>query len=196
MFNVISKRRSLSSDHDIKAWSSFIREKFLIYRFARLLLVFSLVLPNLVWAKVAVVNVNGVVVLGMNEGTGDGDPLNELGRDVGDGADGGEFKWFKLLPGAAVWGGWDADVGTEDGWVAPENGVIDFGERLRLLKLQPTDSMGLKHWASGLKVLVTSRSAEFSSWGSPLSLKRTWNFIDNHENSNEKISHGGNRPIS
>lgn len=45
---------------------------------ALLLLVFSFVLPNLVCAKVAVVKVSGVVVLGMKAGgMGDGDPLKE-----------------------------------------------------------------------------------------------------------------------
>ena len=68
---------------------------------ARLLLVFSLVLPNLVCANVAVVNVSGVVVLGMKAGTGDGDPLKELARGVGDGADDGEDRWLMLF--ANVW---------------------------------------------------------------------------------------------
>lgn len=55
--------------------------------FARLLLVFSLVLPNLVCANVAVVNVSGAVVRGMKAGTGLGEPLNELVIGVGEGAD-------------------------------------------------------------------------------------------------------------
>lgn len=59
---------------------------------ALLLLVFSLVLPNLVWAKVAVVKVSGVVVRGMKVGTGDGEPLKELAMDVGDGAVELEFR--------------------------------------------------------------------------------------------------------
>ena len=55
-----------------------------------MLLVFSLVLPNLVCANVAVVKVSGVVVRGIKAGTGEGDPLKPgppLPRDVGDGAD-------------------------------------------------------------------------------------------------------------
>lgn len=79
--------------------------KIVTYRLARLLLVFNLVLPNLVWAKVAVVKVSGVVVLGMNAGTGDGDPLYELARDVGEGADDDELRWFKLLLETTVGGG-------------------------------------------------------------------------------------------
>jgi hypothetical protein len=42
---------------------------------ARLPLVLSLVLPNFVCAKVAVVKVSGAVDLGMNDVTGLGDPL-------------------------------------------------------------------------------------------------------------------------
>lgn len=38
----------------------------------------------------AVVKVRGVVVRGIKAGTGDGEPLNELAMDVGDGAD--EFE--------------------------------------------------------------------------------------------------------
>ena len=57
------------------------------YLLALLLLVLSLVLPNFVWAKVAVVNVRGAVVLGINAGTGLGEPLNEFVNGVGDGAD-------------------------------------------------------------------------------------------------------------
>lgn len=48
------------------------------------------------------VKVSGVVVLGMNDGTGDGDPLYELARDVGEGADEDELRWFKLLLAATV----------------------------------------------------------------------------------------------
>lgn len=51
------------------------------------------------------VNVSGVVVLGINDGTGDGDPLYELARDVGDGAEDEGFRWFILFPVTAVWGG-------------------------------------------------------------------------------------------
>lgn len=60
---------------------------------ALLLLVFNLVLPNLVCANVAVVNVSGVVVRGMKGGTGEGDPLNELPKDVGDGAEELVARW-------------------------------------------------------------------------------------------------------
>lgn len=63
---------------------------------ALLLLVFSLVLPNFVWAKVAVVKVSGVVVRGMKAGTGDGEPLKLLLR-VGEGADEGDDKWPMVL---------------------------------------------------------------------------------------------------
>lgn len=39
----------------------------------------------------------------------------------------------------------------------PANWPKDLlGDRLRLFRLQLTESIGLKHWASGLKVLVTS----------------------------------------
>lgn len=54
---------------------------------ALLLLVLSLVLPNLVWAKVAVVNVRGAVDLGMKLGPGLGELLKELESGVGDGAE-------------------------------------------------------------------------------------------------------------
>lgn len=85
------------------------------YRLALLLLVFNLVLPNLVCAKVAVVKVSGVVVLGINDGTGDGDPLYEFVSDVGDGADDDELRWFKLLPETTAWGGCEVDVDTAEG---------------------------------------------------------------------------------
>ena len=49
------------------------------------------------------------------------------------------------------------------------NGEVDFGLRLSPLRETPTASIGRKHWASGLKVLVTSRSARVSSWLSELS---------------------------
>lgn len=44
----------------------------------------------------AVVKVRGVVVRGIKAGTGDGEPLNELAMDVGDGADEFEDKWGLL----------------------------------------------------------------------------------------------------
>jgi len=60
---------------------------------ARLLLVLSLVLPNLVWAKVAVVKVSGAVVRGMKAGTGLGEPLKELAMGVGEGAEDEPEPW-------------------------------------------------------------------------------------------------------
>jgi hypothetical protein len=45
------------------------------YLLARLLVVFNLVLPNFVCAKVAVVKVSGAVDRGMKDVTGLGDPL-------------------------------------------------------------------------------------------------------------------------
>lgn len=145
---------------------------------ALLLLVFSLVLPNFVWAKVAVVKVSGVVVRGMKAGTGDGEPLKELLR-VGEGADEGDDKWLMALGrgwAPFCWAGGiccGSCAPTGLLWGLAANGVMLLGDRLRLFMLELTDSMGRKHCASGLKVLVTSRSAEFSSWGSALSLKRT-----------------------
>lgn len=60
---------------------------------ALLLLVLSLVLPNLVCAKVAVVKVNGAVDLGMKLGPGLGEFLKELDSGVGDGADDEPEPW-------------------------------------------------------------------------------------------------------
>lgn len=95
---------------------------------------------------------------------------------MGEGAAEGEAKWLMVLlmvvlgcaTGAAA-----SCAPTAAGCAVAAKGVIDLGERLRLLRLQLTDSIGLKHCASGLKVLVTSRSAEFSSCGSLLSLNST-----------------------
>ena len=97
----------------------------------------------------------------MKAGTGLGEPLKELVMGVGEGADEEPDPWpfcwlldeplLALLPREL------------------ENGEVDFGLRLRPLKDVLTASIGLKHCASGLKVLVTSRSAEVSSCGSPVS---------------------------
>lgn len=129
--------------------------------FARLLLVFNLVLPNLVCAKVAVVKVSGAVVRGMKAGTGLGEPLNELVMGVGEGADEEPDPWplCWLLDDPLL-----ALLPNELG-----NGDVDLGLRLSPPSDVPTASIGLKHWASGLNVLVTSRSAELSSCGSPVS---------------------------
>lgn len=109
----------------------------------------------MVCAKVAVVKVRGAVVRGMKAGTGLGEPLNELVIGVGDGADEEPdpwpLCWLFEEPLLAV-------LLSELG-----NGDVDFGLRLSPPRDVPTASMGLKHWASGLKVLVTSRSAELSS---------------------------------
>lgn len=103
---------------------------------ARFELVFSLVLPNLVWAKVAVVNVSGAWDLGKNELAGAG-----------------------LVVSVALKVGLGADVGGE-----PCGEV--FGLRLSALRFVLTASIGRKHCASGLNVFVTSRSADESSWWS------------------------------
>lgn len=112
-------------------------------------------------------NVSGVVVLGMKAGTGDGEPLYELFSDVGEGAAEGDVKWLMGFRIFCIGGGSGTTPGAGAGIAAlpllGANGVMDLGDRLRLLRLQLTDSMGLKHCASGLKVFVTSRSAEFSS---------------------------------
>lgn len=93
-------------------------------------------LPNLVWAKVAVVNVNGAWDRGRNELAGAG-----------------------LVVTVALNVGLGADVGGE-----PCGDV--FGLKLKLLRFVLTASIGRKHWASGLNVFVTSRSADESSWWS------------------------------
>ena len=93
-------------------------------------------LPNFVWANVAVVKVSGAWDLGKNELAGAG-----------------------LVVTVDLNVGLGADVGGE-----PCGDV--FGLKLSALKLLLTASIGLKHCASGLKVFVTSRSAEESSWWS------------------------------
>lgn len=95
---------------------------------ARLVLVFNLVDPNLVCAKVAVVKVSGAAVFGKNAVMGDAS---------------------RVLKGG---------VGELE-----EYGDDDFGLMETLLKEELRLSMGLKHCASGLKVLVTSLS-KLSSW--------------------------------
>lgn len=132
--------------------------------FARLLLVFSFVLPNLVWAKVAVVNVSGAVDLGMKVGTGLGELLNGVGvgDDRAEAVDVEEPAWlFKVLGRA-----------EDNCWLL--NGEVDLfvGMRESPPRLVPTVSIGRKHCASGLNVLVTSLSAELSSCTSSESLKR------------------------
>lgn len=106
------------------------------YLLARFELVFNLVLPNFVCAKVAVVNVSVAWDLGKNDVAGAG-----------------------LVVIVVLNDGLGADVGGEPCGDA-------FGLKLSPERLLLTASIGRKHWASGLNVFVTSRSAEQSSWWS------------------------------
>lgn len=113
---------------------------------ARLLLVLSLVLPNLVWANVAVVNVRGAAERG-RKGGGGGAGLGEPLKGVGVGEDCAEDD-----------GGRHPREGR-----AAANGDEHLGASPSAPKFDATASMGRKHCASGLKVLVTSLSAEHVS---------------------------------
>lgn len=118
----------------------------------------------------AVVNVRGAVVRGIKAGTGLGEPLNELVIGVGDGAEEDPETWPPFCGLLALFvPEFTGPVGPLEGAREAGKGEVDLGLRLRPLSEVPTASMGLKHCASGLKVLVTSRSAELSSWGSALS---------------------------
>ena len=124
--------------------------------------------------------VRGAVDRGMKDATGLGEPLYGAARGVGEDAE----EVAVVLPAQEVtttpWPP-PADTGTTDtAWTltgpadTPEYGDEDLlGDKLRPPSVEPTASIGLKHWASGLKVLVTSRSAEESSCGSASSLNRT-----------------------
>lgn len=93
-------------------------------------------LPNFVCANVAVVNVSVAWDLGKNDAAGAG-----------------------LVVIVVLNDGLGADVGGEPCGDA-------FGLKLSPERLLLTASIGRKHWASGLNVFVTSRSAEQSSWWS------------------------------
>ena len=71
--------------------------------------------------------------------------------------------------GEPLYGGVGGEEPAPEGRFSPPGyGEPDFGDRVRLPRDEPTASIGRKHCASGLNVLVTSRSAE-SSWGSAAS---------------------------
>lgn len=123
------------------------------------MLVFSFVLPNFVWAKVAVVNVNGACDRVKNELPTDVLPPLPLELAVETVALPGELLgFFVKLP--------ELELATAAGDGADVGGELcgdDFGLKDNTLIDELTASIGRKHCASGLNVFVTSRSAELVS---------------------------------
>lgn len=152
------------------------------YLFARFEFVFNFVLPNFVWANVAVVNVRGAWDLCKNAPPADGAGLvglpplpvlpvlpvllPELLLPTGTLTVvlkvGLTFTLTAITP-FLMKVGLDSDVGDA------VHGGEPFGLKLRPFMLELTASIGWKHCASGLKVFVTSRSFEESSWCSLVS---------------------------
>lgn len=108
-------------------------------------------LPNLVWANVAVVNVRGACVRCWRK--------ELLVTPVAGAGLAARFPFFNV--------GLDDDVGGD-----PCGEVL--GLKLSPFMLELTASIGRKHWASGLKVLVTSWSVDESSVRSLFSEYKIW----------------------
>ena len=110
---------------------------------------FSLVDPNLVCANMAVVNV-GILLLFLLRNDVIGVGLVEL----------------LVLLLVYCWDDCALELGDTDPQPGPA-GVGEDGDALRLLSDDDSESMGLKHWASGLNVLLAawislSRVSKFS----------------------------------